>query len=100
MSSGGDPGSPVFTHKVRVRSSMLLSLWCLIPWCGVQAGPAEPPLLLAHEDVSFGEPDSLGSGPDPVGPRVSIARRSIDRRVDRIGTSRQPRADRESFHVD
>jgi hypothetical protein len=79
---------------------MILSLWCLIPWCGVQAGPAEPHPLLAQENLSFGEPDSLGSGPDPVGPRVSIARRSIDRRVDRIGTSRQPRADLESFHVD
>ena len=79
---------------------MILSLWCLIPWCGVQTEPAEPHPLLSHENVNFGESDSLRSGPDPVGPQISIAQRSVDRRVQRIGTSLQPRADLESFRAD
>ncbi len=79
---------------------MILSLWCLIPWCGVQTDPADLHPILTQENAGFPQSSSLGSGRDPIGPQISMARRSVDRRVERIGASLQPRGDRESLRVD
>jgi hypothetical protein len=75
---------------------MILSLWSLIPWCGVQPGPPEPEVLLPQGDLAFREGGDLRSGRESLGPQISIAQRSVDPRIPRMGTSTQSRADLQS----
>jgi hypothetical protein len=75
---------------------MILSLWSLIPWCGVQPGPPEPDALLSQGDRTFREGGDLRSGLESIGRQINVAQRSIDPRIERIGAPRRSRGDFQS----
>ena len=72
---------------------MIISLWTLIPWCGVQAGPGGSQSFGTPRDVNLREPGTLLSRRGSGEARIGLAKRSMDPRIGRIGSPSQPRAD-------
>ena len=74
---------------------MIVSLWSLLPWCGVQEDPAAERARHTHalKKASVGKSKGPVSRTGVDGLRSGLLKRSVDLRAGQIGASSQTKAD-------
>jgi hypothetical protein len=76
---------------------MIVSLWSLFPWCGIQEDPAEARArsLHARNSASGSKSKGLISRTGAEGSGAGLLKRSVDLRAGQIGASSQTKPDLE-----